>query len=283
MTKRFDNKVVLITGGSRGIGKEIALAFAREGAKVAICAKTTEESEKLPGTIHSVASEINEAGGEALPIQCDARDEAQLISAINTVAEQWGQIDLLVNNAGYLAPTPLTVTSTKKFDLMHALNTRAPLITMRECLPHLVKTRGSILNLCPPLNLDGGWLGAFIPYTTSKYSMTLLSMGFSKEVANRGVTVKTLWPATLIATAAVGNIAGEHGLAVARKPAIMADAALELITQPELFADGISWLDDQVLARAGVTDLTHYAYVPENADKLQNDFYVGDFSLPGAN
>lgn len=280
MTISFENKVIIMTGGSRGIGREIALAFAKLGAKVAICAKSAEESGKLKGTVFSVAKEIDEAGGEGLPIICDARDEAQLQAAISQTVDKWGQIDLLVNNAGSLGVAPLALTPTKKFDLMHALNTRAPLITMRECLPHLLKTRGTVLNLCPPINLDAGWLGAFIPYTSTKYSMTLLSMGFAEEVKKQGVTVKTLWPATIIATDAVTNLTGDHGLAISRKPSIMADAAVALLTQPELFSDGISWLDDQILARTGITDFAPYANDPSNVNNIQRDFYVGEFSLP---
>lgn len=277
MSQAWKNKVVFMTGGSRGIGREIALRLAREGACVAIAAKSEVDNPRLPGTIHSVAQEIQEAGGQALPIACDARDEAQLVQAISRTVQHWGRLDLLVNNAGYLGVTPLAATETKKYDLMHALNTRAPLITMREALPHLQATQGQILNLCPPLNMDPGWLGAFIPYTSTKYGMTLLSMGVQEEIKKSGVRVKTLWPATLIATAAVGLVAGEPGLAVSRKPSIMADAAWLLVSQPEAHDAKPSWLDEEVLRQAGVTDLTPYANVPSNADKIQRDFYIGQY------
>lgn len=272
------NKTVFITGGSRGIGREIILKLAREGANITIAAKSDIPNPKLPGTIHSVAQEVAQAGGHALPIATDARDEAQLKKAIEATVEKFGGINLLINNAGFLGVTPLAATDTKKFDLMHALNTRAPLITMRECLPHLQVSKGSVLNLCPPLNMDEGWLGAFIPYTTTKYAMTLLSMGFQQEVKNKGIVVKTLWPATLIATAAVGMFSGEEGLNVSRKPAIMADAAFELINNPTRFASKVSWLDEEVLRETGMTDFAHYANNPERVADIQRDFYIGLFS-----
>lgn len=273
----WTNKTVFITGGSRGIGREIILRLAREGANITIAAKSDQPNPKLPGTIHTVAQEVIEAGGKALPFATDVRDEAQIKNAIKATAEHFGGIDLLVNNAGFLGITPLGLTETKKFDLMHALNTRAPLITMRDCLPYLQDNQGSVLNLCPPLNMDEGWLGAFIPYTSTKYSMTLLSVGFQQEVRARGVAVKTLWPATLIATAAVGMFSGEEGLNVSRTPKVMADAAFELINKREKFASKVSWLDEEVLRQTGITDFTKYANNPQRADEIQRDFYIGKF------
>lgn len=178
----WTGKTIFMTGGSRGIGREIALRFAQAGANVAIAAKSAQPHARLEGTIHSVAAEIIAAGGQALPLAVDVRDEQQLIDAIAQTAAHFGGIDLLVNNAGFLGITPIANTSTKHFDLMHALNTRAPMISMRECLPHLIKSHGQVLNLCPPINLDAGWLGAFAPYTSTKYGMTLLSLGFVEEV-----------------------------------------------------------------------------------------------------
>jgi len=273
--QQWHNRTLFITGGSRGIGREIALRFAREGANIVIAAKSDQPNPRLPGTIHSVAAEIREAGGRALPIACDARDEAQLVRAIEEAVAHFGGIDVLINNAGFLGITPLAATSTKHYDLMHALNRRSPLITMRECLPHLSARKGQVLNLCPPINLDPGWLGAFAPYTSTKYAMTLLSLGFAQEVKSQGIRVHTLWPATLIATAAVGMTAGESGLAAARKPAIMADAAFALLNQPEHFNHEVCWLDEDVLRHQGETDFTHYANVPENAAHIQRDFYIG--------
>ena len=273
----WSGKTVFITGGSRGIGREIILKLASEGANVTIAAKSDTPNPKLPGTIHSVAQEVVDAGGQALPVATDVRDETQIKHAIEATIQKFGGIDLLVNNAGFLGVTPLALTDTKKFDLMHALNTRAPLITMRECLPHLQKSKGSVLNLCPPLNMDEGWLGAFIPYTSTKYSMTLLSMGFQQEVKAKGIDVKTLWPATLIATAAVGMFSGDEGLSVSRKAEIMADAALALVSNRERFASKVSWLDEEVLRETGVTDFAHYANNPERVADIQRDFYIGKF------
>lgn len=277
---QWQGRTLFMTGGSRGIGREIALRFAREGANVVIAAKSDQPHARLPGTIHSVAEEVRAAGGQALPLMVDARDEAQLAQAIADAVAYFGGIDVLVNNAGFLSTTPVAATSTKHFDLMHGLNTRAPFITMRECLPHLraaAEKHGiaQVINLCPPINLDPGWLGAFAPYTASKYGMTLLSLGFAREVAGSGIQVRTLWPATLIATAAVGVTAGEAGLAVSRKPEIMADAAFALLDQPARFGDEVCWLDESVLRETGISDFTAYAHVPENADRIQRDFYIG--------
>lgn len=274
-SRNWQNRTLFITGGSRGIGREIALRFAREGANIVIAAKSDQPNPRLPGTIHSVAEEIRAAGGQALPVVCDARDEAQLTRAIEEAVAHFGGIDVLVNNAGFIGVTPVAATSTKHYDLMHALNTRAPMITMRECLPQLVARQGQVLNLCPPINLDPGWLGAFAPYTSTKYAMTLLSLGFAQETKSRGIHVHTLWPATLIATAAVGMTAGESGLAAARKPAIMADAAFALLNQTDTFSHEVCWLDEDVLRHLGETEFTHYANVPENAANIQRDFYVG--------
>ncbi|WP_340676020.1 SDR family oxidoreductase [Paraperlucidibaca sp.] len=273
----WQGKTLFMTGGSRGIGREIALRFAREGANVVIAAKTDQPHARLPGTVHSVAEEIKAAGGQALALVVDARDEAQLVAAIAQTIEHFGGIDVLVNNAGFIGVTPIAATQTKHYDLMHALNSRAPMITMRECLPHLLKSGGQVLNLCPPINLDPGWLGAFAPYTSTKYAMTLLSLGFQQEVANRGVQVHTLWPATLIATAAVSLTAGEVGLAMARKPSIMADAAYALLTERESFASEVCWLDETALRHVGVTEFDGYANDPSQAANIQRDFYVGTF------
>lgn len=275
--KDWQGRTLFMTGGSRGIGREIALRFAREGANIVIAAKSDQPHARLPGTIHSVAEEIIAAGGQALPLAVDARDEEQLIAAIARTVEHFGGIDVLINNAGFLGVTPVAATSTKHYDLMHALNTRAPLITMREALPHLRKSQGQILNLCPPINLDPGWLGAFAPYTSTKYGMTLLSLGMAQEAREQNISVRTLWPATLIATAAVGMTAGDSGLAAARKPAIMADAAYELLHQRARFGSEVNWLDEGVLRELGVTDFDHYANVLANAANIQRDFYIGKF------
>lgn len=274
---QWRGRTLFMTGGSRGIGREIALRFAREGANIVIAAKSDQPHARLPGTIHSVAEEIRAAGGQALPLAVDARDEAQLVRAIEDTVAHFGGIDVVVNNAGFLGVTPVANTSTKHFDLMHGLNTRAPLITLREALPHLAARQGQVLNLCPPINLDPGWLGAFAPYTVTKYGMTLLSLGYAEEVRSKGIQVRTLWPATLIATAAVGMTAGDAGLSVSRKPEIMADAAFALLDQRQTFGDQVSWLDEDALRHLGETDFDRYANVPENAGRIQRDFYIGTY------
>ncbi len=276
----WKDKVIFMTGGSRGIGRAIALRLAVEGASIVIAAKTAEPHARLSGTIHSVAEEIRAAGGDALPLQVDVRDEAALVAAIAQAAAWKGRIDVLINNAGALSLTPIAHTPTSRFDLMHALNVRAPFIAIRECLPHLTASQGHILSMCPPLNLDPGWLGAFMPYTLSKYGMTLLHMGLVEEIRHLPIRINTLWPATLIATAAVEMTGGEAAMDSARKPESMSDAAFALLDRPALSASQVHWLDEDVLLATGCTDLSAYAVNPERADKIQRDFYIGRF---GAN
>lgn len=280
MTSSWNQKVVFMTGGSRGIGRAIALRLAHAGAKIAIAAKTDTPHARLKGTIHSVADEIRAAGGEALPLRVDARNEEELIAAIQQTVETFGRLDAVINNAGFLGITPVAATTTKAYDLMHALNARAPMIVMREALPHLAKTQGRVLNLCPPINLDPGWLGAFAPYTATKYSMTLLSLGFAEETRSKGIHVSTLWPATLIATDAVGVTLGQTGLSVARTPDIMADAAWALFNGQG--DDQVCWLDEDLLRRTGVTDFLPYAQDPARAGDIQRDFYVGPYTPEAA-
>lgn len=274
---QWTGRTIFMTGGSRGIGRAIALRMAAEGANIVIAAKTETPHPRLPGTIHSVAEEIRAAGGQCLPMVTDAREESQLLAAVDAAVSAFGGIDVLINNAGYLGITPVTATSTKAYDLMQGLNTRAPFILMRACHPHLVARRGMVINLCPPINLDPGWLGAFAPYTVSKYGMTLLSLGFAEEVRAQDVTVFTLWPRTLVATDAVGAKMGEAGLSLARKPAVMADAAAALLLQRERYAHQVSWLDEDILRQAGVVDFTAYAHDPAQADRIQRDFYIGRY------
>ncbi len=273
----WQGKTIFMTGGSRGIGRAIALKMAAQGANIVIAAKTDSPHPRLPGTVHSVAEEVRAAGGRCLPLVVDARDEAQLVKAVAEAAEFFGGIDVLINNAGFLGLTPIADTSTKIYDLMQALNTRSPFITMRECLPYLQASQGTVLNLCPPINLDPGWMGAFAPYTVSKYGMTLLSMGLAQEVRNKGITVSTLWPKTIIATDAVGAKMGDVGLSLSRKADIMADAADLLLSQREQYKHQLSWLDEDVLRANGVTEFDHYAHDPSKADQIQRDFYVGTF------
>lgn len=269
--------VVLMTGGSRGIGRAMALRLAQAGAAVVLAAKTDQPHPRLAGTIHSVAAEIEALGGQALPLKVDARDEAQLVAAVQQTLQRFGRLDLLINNAGFLGLTPIEHTSTKHYDLMHALNSRAPLITLRESAAALQQSGGMVVNLCPPINLDPGWLGAFAPYTSTKYAMTLLSLGFAEEMRDRGVAVHTLWPATLIATDAVGQSAGPAALQLSRKPEIMADALWALWSERARWTGQVCWLDEQLLRATGVTAFAGYAVDPARADQVQRDFYVGPF------
>ncbi|MDP1541085.1 MAG: SDR family oxidoreductase [Moraxellaceae bacterium] len=273
----WQGKTIFMTGGSRGIGRAIALKMAAQGANIVIAAKTASPHPRLAGTVHSVAEEVRAAGGRCLPLVVDARDEAQLVNAVAEAVEFFGGIDVLINNAGFLGLTPIADTSTKTYDLMQALNTRSPFITMRECLPHLQASRGAVLNLCPPINLDPGWMGAFAPYTVSKYGMTLLSMGYAEETRRHGIQVATLWPKTIIATDAVGAKMGDVGLSLSRKADIMADAAELLLNQRDRFQHQLSWLDEGVLRANGVTDFDQYAFDPAKADQIQRDFYIGTF------
>ncbi len=273
----WQGKTIFMTGGSRGIGRAIALKMAAQGANIVIAAKTDNPHPRLPGTVHSVAEEVRAAGGRCLPLVVDARDEAQLVNAVAEAVEFFGGIDVLINNAGFLGLTPIADTSTKVYDLMQALNTRSPFITMRECLPHLQASRGAVLNLCPPINLDPGWMGAFAPYTVSKYGMTLLSMGYAEETRRHGIQVATLWPQTIIATDAVGVKMGDVGLSLSRKADVMADAADLLLNQRDKYQHQLSWLDEEVLRANGVTNFDQYAYDPTKADQIQRDFYIGTF------
>jgi len=273
----WQGKTIFMTGGSRGIGRAIALKMAAQGANIVIAAKTDNPHPRLPGTVHSVAEEVRAAGGRCLPLVVDARDEAQLVNAVAEAVEFFGGIDVLINNAGFLGLTPIADTSTKIYDLMQALNTRSPFITMRECLPHLQASRGAVLNLCPPINLDPGWMGAFAPYTVSKYGMTLLSMGYAEETRRHGIQVATLWPKTIIATDAVGVKMGDVGLSLSRKADVMADAADLLLNQRDKYQHQLSWLDEEVLRANGVTNFDQYAYDPAKADQIQRDFYIGTF------
>ncbi len=273
----WQGKTIFMTGGSRGIGRAIALKMAAQGANIVIAAKTDNPHPRLLGTVHSVAEEVRAAGGRCLPLVVDARDEAQLVNAVAEAVEFFGGIDALINNAGFLGLTPIADTSTKTYDLMQALNTRSPFITMRECLPHLQASRGAVLNLCPPINLDPGWMGAFAPYTVSKYGMTLLSMGYAEETRRHGIQVVTLWPKTIIATDAVGAKMGDVGLSLSRKSDIMADAADLLLNQRDKYQHQLSWLDEDVLRVSGVSDFDQYAHDPAKADQIQRDFYIGTF------
>jgi len=258
----MQNRTVFITGGSRGIGRAIALACAREGANVVIAAKSDQPHPKLPGTIHSVADEIRQAGGQALPLVLDVRDEKLVRQRVDEAADHFGGIDALVNNAGAIRLTGVENLKVSRYDLMHQVNARAVFVCSQAALPWLKESdRAHILSLSPPLNLDTRWFAQYGPYTTTKYAMTMLSMGMAEEFRRFGIAVNTLWPKTLIATAAIEfEVGGPQMMAQGRKPDIMADAALSILSRPADSMTGQSVIDEDVLRADGVTDFEHYRY-----------------------
>jgi len=258
----MNNRTVFITGGSRGIGRAIALACARQGANVVIGAKSDEPHPKLPGTIHSVAEEIRQAGGQALPLVLDVRDEKLVRQRIDEAANHFGGIDALVNNAGAIKLTGVENLKVSRYDLMHQVNARAVFLCSQAALPWLKESdQAHILSLSPPLNLDTRWFAQYGPYTTTKYAMTMLSMGMAEEFRRYGVAVNTLWPKTLIATAAIEfEVGGPQMMAQGRKPDIMADAALSILSRPAGAMTGQSLIDEDVLRADGLTDFEHYRY-----------------------
>lgn len=267
-------RTLFITGGSRGIGRAIALRAARDGANVVIAAKSAEPHPKLPGTIFSVAEEIKAAGGNALPLQVDVREEAQVREALAKAAEHFGGIDILVNNAGAINLMGVEHTPIKKYDLIQDVNHRATFLCAQAALPYLKKSdQAHILSLSPPINMAPHWLKPFSPYTVSKYGMTILTLGMAEEFRDYGISCNTLWPATYIATAAVEvNLGGDAAAAVSRKPEIMADAAHAILVTAHGELTGQALLDEQALSRIGVTDLSGYACVP--GATLQKDFFL---------
>lgn len=269
-------KTLFITGGSRGIGRAIALRAARDGANVVIAAKSAEPHPKLPGTIFSVAEEIEAAGGRALPLQVDVREEDQVRAAMAKAAEHFGGIDMLINNAGAINLMGVEHTPLKKYDLIQGVNHRATFLCAQAALPYLKQSsQGHILSLSPPINMAPHWLKPFSPYTVSKYGMTILTLGMAEEFRDYGISCNTLWPATYIATAAVEvNLGGDGAVQVSRKPEIMADAAHAILATARGELTGQSLLDEQALARIGITDLRTYSCIPGNEDKLQRDFFL---------
>jgi citronellol/citronellal dehydrogenase len=256
------NRTIFITGASRGIGRSIALRCARDGANVVIAAKTVEPHPKLAGTIFTVAAEVEDAGGRALPLPVDIRDEAAVASAVTRAVERFGGIDILVNNASAISLAGTLATSIKRYDLMQDINTRGTYVCAQACLPHLLRaSNAKILTISPPLNLNPRWFGTHVAYTISKYGMSMCTLGLAAEFADRGVAVNSLWPRTTIATAAIEAFFPE-ALASSRTPEIMADAAYLLLTRERGGATGQFFIDEAVLRGAGVTDFERYAVTP---------------------
>lgn len=274
MTETLKGKTLFITGGSRGIGREIALRAARDGANVVIAAKTSEPHPKLPGTIHSTVAEIEAAGGRGLALMLDVRDADAVEAAVAQAADHFGGIDAVINNAGAIGLTPLAETGVKRFDLMMQINARAVFVTAKAALPFLKQSANPhILSLSPPLNFADHWLKPYIPYTVTKYAMTILSLGLAEELRADGVAVNTLWPKTTIATAAVEHEVDASLLARSRKPSIMADAAHAILTAPADTFTGQTTIDEDVLRQHGVTDFSAYSVDPQVED-LALDLYV---------
>lgn len=271
----FENKVVLVTGGSRGIGKAIALKLAGEGAHLAIVGKTAEPHPKLEGTIYTAAEEIAKAGpGNVLPLQGDIRSEDSIKHIVKTTVDTFGGIDILINNASAISLTTTEETESKRWDLMHSINVRGTFLMSKECIPHLRRARNPhILNLSPPLNMDPAWFGKHLAYTMSKYGMSMVVLGLAEELKQQRIAVNALWPRTTIATAAVQNLlGGDFLMQRSRTTDIVADAAFHVLKQPSFECTGNFFIDEEVLSKEGVTDFTKYAVNPEM--KLMMDLFV---------
>jgi citronellol/citronellal dehydrogenase len=270
-------KRIFITGGSRGIGLAIALKAAADGASIAIAAKTAEANPKLPGTIYSAAAEIEAAGGTALPIQCDLRDEDQIAASIAKAAETFGGIDILINNASAINLTKTEATPAKRFDLMFDVNVRGTFLTSQAAIPHLRESAKAgrnphILTLSPPLSMKAKWFQHHVAYTMAKYGMSMCVLGMSEEFRKEGIAVNALWPRTAIDTAALQMIPGVD-TAACRTPEILADAAYIILNRESKSCTGNFFVDDELLASEGITDLEKYSVVPGTKDFLL-DFFL---------
>ncbi|MGU3501174.1 SDR family oxidoreductase [Mycobacterium sp. C31M] len=263
------DRTLLVSGGSRGIGLAIALGAAKQGANVVLLAKTAEPHPKLPGTVHTAVADVEAVGAKGVAVVGDVRKEEDVQRAVDTAVESFGGIDIVINNASAIATETTEQLSAKKYDLMMDINVRGTFLLTKAALPHLQKssarTRGAqkagahVVTLAPPLNLNPYWLGAHPTYTVSKYGMTLLSLGWAEEYKDAGIGFSCLWPQTYIATSAVTNLAdGDHLASSSRSPEIMADAAVQILTGPAKDANGKTYIDADVLADAGITDLTRY-------------------------
>ena len=268
------NKTLFVAGASRGIGLAISKRAARDGANIILAAKTAEPHPKLPGTIYTAADEIEEAGGHALPIICDIRDETKVGKAVKQGVEHFGGIDICINNASAIQLTGTLQTDLKRYDLMHQINSRGTFVVSKACLPHLLKSKNPhILNLSPPLDMKPKWFGPHLAYTMAKFGMSLCVLGMAEEFKEEGVAVNALWPRTAIATAAVKNsLGGDDVMNISRTTEIMGDAAYVILTKPSREFTGNFCIDDNLLAEYGVSDFSVYAKVPFN--KLAPDFFV---------
>ncbi|MBA0125908.1 NAD(P)-dependent oxidoreductase [Haloechinothrix sp. YIM 98757] len=268
-------KTLIMSGGSRGIGEAIALRAAADGANVAMIAKTAEPHPKLPGTLYTAAKAVEEAGGQALPIVGDIRDDDAVHSAVAQTAEQFGGIDVVVNNASAIDLTPTASIDMKRYDLMQDINTRGSFLLSQSAIPHLRQSGNPhILTLSPPISVDPKWFGSVgTAYTIAKYGMSLVTLGLSEELRADGIAANSLWPRTTIDTAAIRNVVGAELADRSRTPDIMADAAHAIVTRPSAEATGQFLIDDEVLAAAGVTDFARYR-IGDREEDLELDFWV---------
>ena len=273
--KYFKNKTVIMSGGSRGVGLEIAKALGKDGANIAILAKTTEPHPTLPGTIFTAAEEIEKVGGTALPIVCDIRYEEQIEAAIEETTSKYGGIDICINNASAIHLTDTVNTPMKRYDLMHNINVRGTFMLSQKCIPHLIKgDNPHILTLSPPLDISRKWFGITLAYTTAKYGMSLVAHGLAEELGKHNVASNCLWPRTSLDTAAVRNVIGEELVKGSRKPSIYADAAYAVLKRDSSTCTGNFFLDQDVLEEEGVADFDQYAIDSEAT--LVSDFFVDD-------
>jgi citronellol/citronellal dehydrogenase len=274
MNSSFKGKTVLITGASRGIGKAIGLRLAKEGANIIVASKTTEVHPKLEGTIFSAADEMIQAGGQALALPLDVREEEMAAQVVQKAVETFGGIDILVNNASAISLTPTAFTEMKRYDLMHAVNVRGTFLMSKLCLPHLKKSENPhILNLSPPLHMESKWFSSHVAYSMTKFGMSMCVLGMSEEFKDDRIAVNALWPRTTIATAALKNLLGGDAMIQAsRTPEIMADAAYFILQRESSECTGNFFIDDEVLTMEGVYDFRKYAVDPNV--KPMPDFFV---------
>lgn len=268
------NKTVFITGASRGIGKAMALRLAKEGANIIIAAKSVEENSKLGGTIFSAAKEVEEVGGQSLATQCDIRFEDQITNAVNKGVEKFGGIDIVINNASAISLTPTEQTEPKRFDLMHDINVRGTFFVTKTCIPYLKRSSNAhILTLSPPLNIKPKWFAGHLAYTLTKYNMSMMAIGWAAELKQYNIASNALWPRTTIDTAAVRNLLGGEALAkMSRTPEILADAAFYILSKPSTQCTGNCFIDEEVFAAEGITDLDKYSVVP--GAQLYKDLFL---------
>lgn len=270
----FTNRTILITGASRGIGKAMAIRLAKEGANIVIAAKSVDEDPRLGGTIYSAAAEVEAAGGKALAVQVDIRNEEQIQNMVQQAVEKFGGIDVVINNASAIQLTGTEQTETKRFDLMQSINVRGTFLVVKHCLPYLRKGKNPhIITLSPPVNLDPKWMGGHIAYTITKFNMSMLALGWAAEFKGAGIASNALWPRTTIDTAAVRNLLGGETLAkMSRTPEIIADAVYFILKKSAAQCSGHTFIDEEVLAGEGITDLEKYSVVP--GAHLYTDLFV---------